>query len=253
MESFEMWCQRRMEEIIGIDCVKNEVLHRVKEERNILHTIKQRTENWNGHNFRRNCHLKHVIERKIERMERRGRRRKQLLDNLMNREKKPESCKRKLQIYLRGQISLGEFMDLQKDRLRNKWHCRAYTLPSGYVNETERKPILTFILFLNLSKFKRIFIQIFISTDVLQTKLSRKKSEKGQFFVSFCDFFNYAVNTKTPLLRWQKNEHYCEMWQNFTKREIRKKFSEQNLSRFHLVHHKSQEECPGIRHRLSPR
>jgi hypothetical protein len=76
-----------MEEIICIDCVKNEVLHKDKGDRNILHKIKRGTENWIGHNFRRNCHLKHVIERKIEGTERRGRRRKQLLDDLMNREK----------------------------------------------------------------------------------------------------------------------------------------------------------------------
>jgi hypothetical protein len=42
LESFEMWCWRRME-IIWIDRLRNEVvLHRVKEERNILHTIRRR-------------------------------------------------------------------------------------------------------------------------------------------------------------------------------------------------------------------
>jgi hypothetical protein len=45
--------------------VKNEkVLHRVKEERNILYTIKRRDANWIGHMLRRNCLLKHVIEGK---------------------------------------------------------------------------------------------------------------------------------------------------------------------------------------------
>jgi hypothetical protein len=43
-----------------------EVLHGVKEERNILHTIKRRKTNWIGNILRRNCHLKHVIEGKIE-------------------------------------------------------------------------------------------------------------------------------------------------------------------------------------------
>jgi hypothetical protein len=66
--------------------VRNEeVLHRVKEERNILHTIKRRA-NWIGHILRRNCLLKQVIEGKLEgRIEmtgRRGIRRKQLLDDL---------------------------------------------------------------------------------------------------------------------------------------------------------------------------
>jgi hypothetical protein len=85
-ESFEMWCWRRMEKISWTDHVRNEVLHRVKEERNILHTIKGRKGNWIGHILRRNCLLKHVIEGKLEvRVEvtgRRGRRRKQLLYNL---------------------------------------------------------------------------------------------------------------------------------------------------------------------------
>jgi hypothetical protein len=67
--------------------VRNEeVLHRVKEERNIVHTIKRRKANWIGHILRRDCLLKHVIEGKLEgRIEmtgRRGRRRKQLLDDL---------------------------------------------------------------------------------------------------------------------------------------------------------------------------
>jgi hypothetical protein len=67
---------------------------RVKEERNILHTIKRRKANWIGHMLRRNCLLKHVIEGKIEeRIDetgRRGRRRKQLLDGL---NKKTGYCK----------------------------------------------------------------------------------------------------------------------------------------------------------------
>jgi hypothetical protein len=67
--------------------VRNEeVLHRVKKERIILHTIKRRKANWIGHILRRNCLLKHVIEGKlegrIEMTDRRGRRRKQLLDDL---------------------------------------------------------------------------------------------------------------------------------------------------------------------------
>jgi hypothetical protein len=76
-----------MEKISWTDRVRNEeVLHRVKEERNIVHTIKRRKANWMGHILRRNCLLKYVIEGKlegrIEMTERRGRRRKQLLDDL---------------------------------------------------------------------------------------------------------------------------------------------------------------------------
>jgi hypothetical protein len=61
-----MWCWRRMEKISWTDRVRNEgVLHIVKEERNILNTIKRRA-NWIGHILHRNCLLKHVIEIKLE-------------------------------------------------------------------------------------------------------------------------------------------------------------------------------------------
>jgi hypothetical protein len=76
-----------MEKISWTDRVRNEeVLHRVKEERNIVHTIKRRKANWIGHILRRNCQLKHVIAGKIQGRigvtRRRGRGRKQLLDDL---------------------------------------------------------------------------------------------------------------------------------------------------------------------------
>jgi hypothetical protein len=79
-----MWCWRRIEKIIWTDRVRNEeVLQGVKEERNIVHTIKRRKANWIGHILRRNWLLKHVTEGKLEgRTGRRGRRRKQLLDDL---------------------------------------------------------------------------------------------------------------------------------------------------------------------------
>jgi hypothetical protein len=56
-----------LEKIICTDRVRNEeVLHRVKEERIILHTIKRRKANWIGCILRKNCLLKHVIDGKIE-------------------------------------------------------------------------------------------------------------------------------------------------------------------------------------------
>jgi hypothetical protein len=58
--------------------VQNEVLREVKEETNILHTIKRRSSDWIGQTLLRNCLLKHVLEERIERMGRRGRRHKQL-------------------------------------------------------------------------------------------------------------------------------------------------------------------------------
>jgi hypothetical protein len=67
LESFEMWCWRRMEKIIWTDHVRNEeVLLRVKDQRNILHEISKRKTYWIGHILRRNCLLQRVIEGKIK-------------------------------------------------------------------------------------------------------------------------------------------------------------------------------------------
>jgi hypothetical protein len=67
-----------MKKISWTDRVRNEeVLHRVKEERNIIHTVKRRKAIWIGCILRRNCVLKNIIEGKIE--GRQGRRHKQLL------------------------------------------------------------------------------------------------------------------------------------------------------------------------------
>ena len=67
----------------------SEVLHRAKKESSILRTVKRRKANWIGHNLRRNCLLKHAVEGKVEgRIEvtgRRGRRGKQLLNDLKKR------------------------------------------------------------------------------------------------------------------------------------------------------------------------
>ena len=58
LESFEMWSRRRMEKISWTDHVRNEeVLLRVKEQRNILHKISKRKANWIGHILRRICIL----------------------------------------------------------------------------------------------------------------------------------------------------------------------------------------------------
>jgi len=67
LESFKMWCWRRMEKISWTDHVRNEeVLLRVKEQRNILHEIRKRKANWIDHILRRNCLLQRVIEGKIK-------------------------------------------------------------------------------------------------------------------------------------------------------------------------------------------
>ena len=66
-----------------------EVLRRVKGQRNILHEISKRKANWIGHILRRNCLLQRVIEGKIkggiEMTGRRRRRRRKLLDDLKER------------------------------------------------------------------------------------------------------------------------------------------------------------------------
>jgi hypothetical protein len=90
LESFEMWCWRRMKKISWTDHVRNEdVLLRVKEQRNILREICKRKANWIGHILRRNCLLQRVIEGKIqggiEVTGGQGRRRRKLLDDLKER------------------------------------------------------------------------------------------------------------------------------------------------------------------------
>ena len=79
-----------MEKISWIDHVRNEeVLLRVKGQKNILHEIRKRKANWIGHILRRNCLLQRVIEDKIqggiEVTGRQGRRRRKLLDNFKER------------------------------------------------------------------------------------------------------------------------------------------------------------------------
>jgi hypothetical protein len=70
-------------------------IYRVKDEGNIIHTVKRRKANWIGYIWCRNCRLKHVIEGKIgggtEVKGRQGRRRKKLLDELNERTVETES------------------------------------------------------------------------------------------------------------------------------------------------------------------
>jgi hypothetical protein len=71
-----MWCWRRMEKISWTDHARNEdVLLRVKEQRNILQEIRKRKVKWIGHILHRNCLLQRVIGGKIKgRIEVTGRR-----------------------------------------------------------------------------------------------------------------------------------------------------------------------------------
>jgi hypothetical protein len=77
-----------LQKVSWTDRVRNEVLRIVKEERNILRTIK-RNANWIGHILHRDWLLKHIIEGMIEGgidvMGRQGRRCKQLLGDFRER------------------------------------------------------------------------------------------------------------------------------------------------------------------------
>jgi len=72
----------------------NEVLHRVKEDRNILQTVKRRNASWICRILRSNYLRRHVIEEKIdagiEVEGKRGRRRKQRLGDF----KKNKGCRK---------------------------------------------------------------------------------------------------------------------------------------------------------------
>ena len=69
--------------------INEDVLLRVKEQRNILHEIRKRKANWIGHIMRRNCLVQRVTEGKIqawiEVTGRQGRRRRKLLYDLKER------------------------------------------------------------------------------------------------------------------------------------------------------------------------
>jgi hypothetical protein len=117
LESFEMWCWRRMEKISWIDHVRNEeVLLRVKEQRNILREISKRKANWIGDILRRNCLLQRVIEEEIkggiEMTETRGRRRKTLMDNLKERRGYSHLKEEALRVARSGELALEEALDL---------------------------------------------------------------------------------------------------------------------------------------------
>ena len=119
LESFEMWCWRRMEKISWTDHVRNEeVLLTVNEQRNILHEIRKLKANWIGHILRRNCLLKQVIEGKIKGNMEVARRHKKLLDDLKDRRgysHLKEALDRNMWRHL-----LEEALDLSSDRILNE-------------------------------------------------------------------------------------------------------------------------------------
>jgi hypothetical protein len=105
LESFEIWCWRRMEKIIWMDRVNNEaVLDIVKEERNILHTMRRRKANWVA-----------SLKEKLEGQE--GEEGDVSSCWMTGRKQEDTGSWRKLRIALFVELSLEEAMDLSQDRL----------------------------------------------------------------------------------------------------------------------------------------
>ena len=83
LESFEMWCWRRMEKIKWSDKVTNkQVLDRIGENRTFLNNILRRKANWI---LRTNYLLHDAIEGQMMEVKSVGRRKTQLLYELKNR------------------------------------------------------------------------------------------------------------------------------------------------------------------------
>ena len=196
LESFEMWCWRRMEKISWTDHVRNEeVLLRVNEQRNILHEIRKRKANRMGHILRGNCLLKQVIEGKIkgeiEMKRRRGRRRKKLLDDLKDR---------------RG------YSYLKEEALdRNMWRNRFGRGVGPVVRQTtewtnERFKLPRFFFFLSL--FLSFFVLVFPASSTLRFSNGGAASavhlHLSPFFaifvaISFLQFLVSALITVVPI------------------------------------------------------
>ena len=64
LESFEMWCWRRMEKIKWAEKLINQVRERIGEKRSLLNNILRRKVNWIGHILRRNCLLHDTLKDK---------------------------------------------------------------------------------------------------------------------------------------------------------------------------------------------
>jgi len=90
-----------------------EVLSLVKEQRCLVHVIKQRQANWIGHVLRHDCLLKTVLEGKIEGKRTRGKPRRKMLDLLMEQGDK--------------KISYQELNRRAEDRIQ--WHHHQLNLP----------------------------------------------------------------------------------------------------------------------------
>ena len=84
IEAFEMWIWRRMERISWTDKVSNEeVLQRVKAERQMLNATQIRKRRWIGHLLRHEGLLIDLLEGRMKGKRRPGRKRLQMLDDIL--------------------------------------------------------------------------------------------------------------------------------------------------------------------------
>ena len=84
LEAVEIWVWRKMERVKWTDKINNAVvLERVGEGRIMLELIRKRKRNWLGHWLRRNCLLKDALEGMLNGKKVRGRRRCQMIENIM--------------------------------------------------------------------------------------------------------------------------------------------------------------------------
>ena len=143
-------CWWRGMEISWTNCVTNEeTLHRVREKRNILHTLKRRKANWLGTIFQSNCILKPVIKVKVEgRIEvtvRWGRRCKQLLNDL----KEMRWCwKLKVEaldctVWRTGFVGGYGPVIRQTNKQKNEWWCSIKSLEAVIINNSSVSVIVT--------------------------------------------------------------------------------------------------------------
>ena len=88
LERFETWIWRKMLKISWTQKVTNQkVLNMIHEERNMISSIHQRKHNWIGHVLRHDGLLYRIIEDKIEGKRGRGRKRQQMIDDIVEKEK----------------------------------------------------------------------------------------------------------------------------------------------------------------------
>ena len=126
------------------DHVRNEdVLLRVKEQRNILHEIRKRKANWIGHILRRNCLVQRVIEGKIqggiEVTGRQGRRRRKLLDDLKERRGYSHLKEQPLDRTMwRARFGRG-FGPVVRQTTKWKWESNSWPSDSLYKHATHTK------------------------------------------------------------------------------------------------------------------